>query len=347
MRYVGASEVSIPRPRVLFLTTGGTLGMLRRGAPDDAGVPLAPSEVANDLLPFVRGLQAEVDVEGEPLFNLDSSDMGPAHWTQIGAAIVARLDDYEGFVVVHGTDTMAWTASALSFALRGLRKPVVLTGAQRPIAFVRTDASDNLVHSALCATMGIPEVGIFFGRWLFRGNRATKISIQSYDAFESPDIPPLVEMGVQVIRRTPAIVPPDTFDPRLAFEPEVVVLDLVPGSTPRALAALAASGTSGVVLRGFGAGNVPQHGWPDAIRALVDAGIPVALGSQCLRGAVDLLSYEGGRAALAAGAMSTGAMTSEAATVKLMHLLGQGLSGEALRVAYATDLAGEGASGTP
>jgi L-asparaginase len=325
---------------VLFLYTGGTLGMLRR----EPG-PLAPSHVAEDVLPYVRGLEREVDVEGEQLCNLDSSDMGPIHWEKLGATIAARMDSFDGFVVLHGTDTMAWTACALSFLLRDLPKPVVLTGAQRPIAFVRTDARLNLVHSALCAGMDVPEVGIYFGRWLFRGNRATKTSIQSYDAFESPDLPPLVEMGVEVLLRTPARRPSAPFRAVPGFAEDVGVLDVVPGSTPRLLTAAVGAGARGLVVRGFGAGNVPRHGWPSAIRAAVDAGVPVVLQSQCLRGTVDLDAYEGGRAALDAGAMASGAMTTEAATVKLMHLLAQALTGDELRRAYAADLAGEGAAG--
>lgn len=343
--------MSSSRPRVLFLVTGGTLGMARKPGSkvtsDGHAGPLAPSPVAEDLTPFVRGLQEEVEVEGQLLFNLDSSDMTPAHWRRIGEAVAERIDRYDGFVVVHGTDTMAWTACALSFALRNLPKPVVLTGAQRPIAFVRTDAGDNLVNAAVCAALDVPEVSIFFGRSLFRGNRATKTSIQSYDAFESPNAPPLVEMGLEVIPRLAPRRPTAPFSADFAFAEDVAVLDVVPGSSPRLLDATVGAGARGVVLRGFGAGNVPQAGWPAAIRAAVDAGVPVAVRSQCLRGTLDLGAYVGGRAALDAGALSAGAMTTEAATVKLMHLLGRGLGGDALRVAYAADLAGEGAADAP
>lgn len=336
------------RPRVLFLYTGGTLGMARKpGAEAAAAGPLAPSPVAEDLLPFVRGLQEEVDVEGRRVCNIDSSDMTPAHWVRIGEAVADQLDAYDGFVVVHGTDTMAWTACALSFGLRDLPKPVVLTGAQRPIAFVRSDAGENLVHAALCAAMDVPEVGVFFGRSLFRGNRATKTSIQSYDAFESPDADALVEVGLDLVPRLPPRRPAGPFRTALAFASDVAVLDLVPGAHPRQLAGVVAAGARGVLIRGFGAGNLPQVGWPAAVREAVDAGVPVAIRSQCLRGTVDLSAYEGGRAALDAGAMPTGSMTSEAATVKLMHVLGLGLDGEALRAAYLADLAGEGAASAP
>lgn len=329
------------KPRVLFLYTGGTLGMVRRDG------PLAPSHVAEDILPYVRGLEAEVDVEAELLCNLDSSDIGPDHWERMAEAVARRVPEFSGVVVLHGTDTMAWSASALSFMLRGLDRPVVFTGAQRPIAFVRTDARNNLIHAALCATMDIPEVGIYFGRRLYRGNRATKISIQSYEAFESPSHRPLVEMGV-VIRHTSPVLPPPASALRVTpgFERNVVVLQVVPGSGPLLLDAAVAAGARGVVIRGFGAGNVPQKGWPDGIVRAAAAGVAVVLHSQCLRGAVDLGAYEGGRAALEAGAIGTGAMTVEAATVKLMWLLGQGLTGQALRAAFAVDLAGEGSAET-
>lgn len=326
------------RRRVLLLYTGGTLGMRHR----DPG-PLAPSLVASDLLPYVRGLEDEVDLAAELLCNLDSSDLGPPQWRQVAEAVAQRMDGWDGFVVVHGTDTMAWTAAALSFALRGLPRPVVLTGAQRPIALVRSDARQNLVSAALCAAMDIPEVTIAFGRSLFRGNRATKVSVQSYDAFESPDFPPLVEFGVDVLPRLRPLEPSGPFHVRATFE-QVAVLTVSPGLSPRLLRAAVDEGFRGIVLRGYGSGNVPQAAWPEAIRAAVDAGVVVVMHSQCLRGAVDLAAYEGGRAALEAGAVGTGAMTTEAATVKLMWLLAAGLTPGALRQAYATDVAGEGAA---
>jgi L-asparaginase len=310
--------------------------MLRR----DPG-PLAPSAVAEDVLPFVRGLEAEVDVAGELLCNLDSSDIGPAHWEQIASLLAERMNRYDGFVVLHGTDTMAYTACALSFALRNLAKPVVLTGAQRPIAFVRSDARVNLVHSALCAAMDLPEVGIYFGRWLFRGNRATKTSIQSYDAFASPDSPPLLETGVEVIRRLRPRRPDGPFRLDRGFSEDVAALQVVPGASPRQLRALVDAGMRGVVIRGFGAGNLPLRGWPEAVRVATDAGVAVVLHTQCLSGTVDLGAYENGRAALEAGAMCGGAMTLEAATVKLMYLLGHGLDGDGVRGAWGRDLAGE------
>ncbi len=305
--------------------------------------PLAPAEVSESVLKYVRGLEGEVELSAESLWNLDSSDMGPKHWTLLAEAVAARLHDADGLVILHGTDTMAWTASALSFALAGLPKPVVLTGAQRPIAWVRTDARNNVVHSALCAGMAIPEVTVFFGRWLFRGNRVSKTSIQSYEAFESPDCPPMLEMGVEakVIEPPRPVKQPFSVDAR--FESRVGIVTVVPGSDGEALLALVDRGVRGVVVQGFGSGNVPQAGWPAAIERAVAAGVAIVIHSQCLRGQVVLKAYEGGRAAHDSGAMGSGAMTLECATVKLMHLLGQGWAGAALADRYATDLAGEGA----
>ncbi len=330
------------KPRVLFLYTGGTLGMVRR----DPG-PLAPAFVAQDILPFLRGLEAEVEVHAEVLCNLDSSDIGPDHWERMAEAVARGLGEVSGVVVIHGTDTMAWTASALSFMLRGLDRPVVLTGAQRPIAYVRTDARHNLIHAALCATMKIPEVAIYFGRRLYRGNRATKISGQSYEAFESPTHRPLVEMGVAIRHTTPPL-PMPTGGLRVAtgFERRISVIQVVPGAGPSILDAAVDAGCKGVIVRGFGAGNVPQKDWPSRIQRATEAGVGVALHSQCLRGVVDMSAYEGGRAALEAGAMGTGAMTLEASAVKLMWLLGQGLGGDWLKAAYGEDVAGEGAAET-
>ncbi len=325
------------RPRIRFLSTGGTLGML----PGSPG-PLAPSSVAANVLAYVQGIERELDVSVESLWNLDSTDMTPPHWDALAEAVAARLDEVEGIVVLHGTDTMAWTASALALALRGLGKPVVFTGAQRPIASVRTDAPENVVNAALCAAMDIPEVSLYFGRYLFRGNRSTKTSIQSYEAFESPDCPPLVEMGVEVRPIKTPLRPVGPLRLELGFEPRVAIVPVVPGAGPSMLEAAVKRGMRGVVVQGFGAGNVPQEGWPGALAAAVQAGVAVVVHSHCHRGKVDLRAYVGGRAALAAGVMSSGTMTLECATVKLMHGLAR-FAGEELRAYYASDVAGEGA----
>nr|MBK7067570.1 asparaginase [Deltaproteobacteria bacterium] len=189
--------------RLLMLHTGGTL-MMRGGDP----TPLVPDVYTSDLLTELPVLNRIADIETRILFNYDSSDMQPHHWVELGAAVHGALDErradgsraFDGVVVLHGTDTMAYTASALAFLLRGLDRPVVLTGAQRPLAEVRTDARSNLVDACHLATMDIPEVGIGFNAKLLRGCRAVKMDAWGLDAFGSPSCPPLVTLGVTVER---------------------------------------------------------------------------------------------------------------------------------------------------
>ncbi len=324
------------KKHLLFLHTGGTLGMLG-GEPG----PLAPSHYAENVFPFVKGLEERVALSGRQICNLDSSDMTPVLWERLAEAIAESYEDYDGFVVLHGTDTMAWSATALSFMLRNLKKPVVFTGAQRPLVELRSDARMNIIHSAICATLDLPEVGLFFGSKLFRGNRATKTSIQSYDAFESPNLPPLLEIGVHLHYRSAPLWPEGDFRFVPGFSTEVAVLTLFPGMSSLAISRAVDAGARGVVIFGFGSGNLPQSGWADAIGEAGERGIPVVVGSQSLHGWVDLSAYEGGAWALSRGALSAAEMTREAAVVKLMYLLGQGLELQDLRAAWAQSLAGE------
>ena len=327
----------MPDKRLLFLHTGGTLGMTRRRDPG----PLEPSAYAEDLLPYVRGLEDIAHIEGRVVANVDSSDMTPALWEALATQIAAELDHFDGFVVLHGTDTMAFTAAALSYMLHGLTKPVVLTGSQRPIAEVRTDARANLVHSAICATMDLPEVGLYFGDHLFRGNRTTKVSIQSYDAFSSPNFPPLLEMGVDVVPRAAPLRPSGPFCLRPGFSTDIAVLSAVPGVGAGLVDRVVDGGVRALVIRAFGDGNLPQAGWPDAIRRATARGVTVILASQCRAGAVQPGRYRNSAVARDAGALFSGDMTGEAAVVKAMWLLGQGCDDAAMRARFSQPLAGE------
>lgn len=311
--------------------------MLPEGNPG----PLAPSAYAENLLPYVRGLEERVEIVGEVFSNLDSTDMQPSHWEGLAKHIADRIDDFDGFLVLHGTDTMAYTASALSFMLQNLPKPVVLTGSQRPVAELRTDARTNLIHSALCATLDIPEVSLFFGTHLFRGNCATKVSIQSYEAFNSPNMDPLIEMGVDIQRHSPSLRPSGDFRLVSGFSRRVMVLYMFPGIRAGQLRAAVQAGAEGVVLLGFGAGNVPLDGWPQAIAEAVEAGVPVVLRSQSLQGDVVLGRYQGGAAAKAAGALSARTMTVESAIVKSMFLLNKSRDIQDFREAWRQSIAGE------
>lgn len=324
-------------PRLLFLFTGGTLSMRKV---DDPG-HLVPSDLALDLLAHAPSLSAVADIETRVITNVDSSDLTPNHWGQLAQSIADAHDEFDGFVVIHGTDTMTFTACALSFMLGGNHKPVVLTGSQRPLAVPRTDARSNLVHSAISAAMDIREVGLFFGNHLFRGNRATKTSVHAYDAFASPNYPPLVELGVDIERVSPALerVGPVTVQPEV--NADVAVLSAFPGMAPNAVDALTDLGKRVIMLRGFGEGNLPLSDWPQTIRRATDAGVHVLVGSQCRAGASRPGRYAGSDAARDAGAIYIGDMTGEAAVVKSMCLLGRGIRGSDFQAAFLQPIAGE------
>lgn len=327
-------------PRVLLLHTGGTLGMSGRPG------PLRPAAFAENLRERVPELWRIARLDLEIFSNVDSSDMNPAAWQGLARRIHERLPAYEGIVVTHGTDTMAWTASALSFMLRGLDRPVVLTGSQRPLGEIRTDARLNLIDAVTAAASGpaLPEVVICFDSKLFRGNRARKVKIAEYDAFDSPNLPPLGGLGVEVTiaphrRRRGAVELLDRLETR------VHSIFVFPGMDPAPhLAWLESGQVKGVVLFAFGAGNFPQEGAHSLLPIFERAAalrIPVLVGSQVPRNAVALPLYEAGAAALERGAIGAADMTPECAVVKLMHALAYAKSPAGVRRILESNLAGE------
>jgi len=326
------------KKRIHLVHTGGTLGMMPTGG------ALAPGPFLAQLLEDVPELSRLADVDVEILMNRDSTEMQPTHWDVIGACLASKMDAYDGFVLIHGTDTMAYTAAALSYSLRGLRKPVVLTGSQRPLKAIPTDGRTNLVSAVDLARRDVPEVSIFFGRQLLRGNRARKVSAERYDAFESPNYPPLGRVGLDVDLHPSLLRRPEgPFAHVPGFDPAVAFLYVWPGAPADAVTRAVDGGARVLVVGAYGTGNVPggAAGWPGAIRQAVDSGTTVMLLSQCGHGGVRPDLYEGGRAALEAGAVPGHDLTVEAALVKSMHLLAQGLRGAALTTALGRDLAGE------
>jgi L-asparaginase len=328
-------------PRVLLLHTGGTLGMRPRH-PDQA---LAPDEFGPTILSHAPEIGELAKVEAQVLFNLDSSDLGPAQWLELARAIAKAIeqDRCDGIVVTHGTDAMAYTASALSFLLRNLPCPVVLTGSQRPLADPRSDGRGNLVGAVDLATRGIREVGIYFDGVLHRGNRATKDSTFAYGAYRSPNFLPLAEVGVSVKPIADPLDPLGPFRLEGRFDPRVSCVRLLPGEVPAGLEALAASEVRGLLVQAFGCGNLPTHDWRmrAAIERLIAEGVVVAIGSQAPHGTVNLRTYAGGRLAERLGAVGIADMTLEAAAVKLMYLLGTLEAPAAVRDALAVPIAGE------
>jgi L-asparaginase len=304
-----------------MIHTGGTLVM----HPKAGGGALTAEGMTADLIAELPVLRQIAEIEVRLLFSLDSADMQPEDWVTLAGVVHEALGRYDGVVVVHGTDTMAYTASALAFLLPGLDRPVVLTGAQRPLSAIRTDARTNLVDACQVATLGVPEVGIVFHSRLLRGCRATKLDAWGMDAFGTPSCPPLAELGlgVQLAPHVLSPRPARPFDPRI--EPRVLAVRTFPGLDPRLLHGALASGVRGMVIEAFGAGNVPhlERSLVPVVEAARGLDVPVVIVSQCPRGAVDLGAYEGGTAAAAAGAIGAGDMTAEAALSKLMVALGR------------------------
>lgn len=299
-------------------------------------------------MPELRGPEMpEFAVHEYPTL-LDSANVRPSDWLAVGRDLVANYDRYDGFVVIHGTDTMAFSAAALSFLLEGLDKPVIFTGSQIPLVEVRSDGRENLITSMLIAArQPIPEVCLFFGDRLFRGNRATKVSAGGFDAFDSPNFPPLGEVGVDIELRLDLVRRPGEGEPvplRLA-EPapaEIAVLKLFPGISARVVERVLEPPVAGAVLETYGVGNAPED--PALLAALEAAcgrGVVVVNCTQCLRGGVDMGDYATGGGLRRAGVVGGADMTTEAAVAKLYYLLGRGLDGDEIRRLVSTDLRGE------
>lgn len=331
-------------PRVLLAHTGGTVGM-RRGA---NGYETAPGHLARllEALPELsHPSMPELELlEFEPL--LDSSDMRPSDWLRVAHAIAERYHDFAGFVVLHGTDTLAYTSSALSFLLEGLGKPVVLTGSQVPLAELRSDGRENLIASALLAARtDLHEVSVFFGGRLYRGNRVTKVSAGGFDAFDAPNEAPLAEAGVDIVMGPAPLRRPQGGQLHVAdlADVSVAAVRLFPGIRPELLANLLREPVAGVVLETYGAGNAPtkDSALVDVIAEATARGVVVVNCTQCLRGRVDMRGYATGSALQRAGVVGGADMTPEAALTKLLWLLGRGLEPAEVSRLVSVDLRGE------
>jgi L-asparaginase len=323
----GDSRIFFPKRRgkvkkILIIHTGGTFGMVKI----KPGEILAPNQMQERITAHVPELEQVAEIDFKALFNLDSSNVQPHHWQELATAIYDNIDNYDGFVVIHGTDALAYTAAALSFMLQNLPKSVILTGSQRPIAEIRTDARSNLINAVELATRPISEVCIFFGTQLFRGSRAAKTSTIEYGAFESPNFPPLAEVGLDVhIAGDLLLKPAAGLQLKSGISDRVLALSFFPGLPPDNLRCLFYTPVQAIVFRGLGLGNlaVQEKSFLPLIEELSAAGKLVVITSQSRHGRVDLSRYQNGKLIEAAGAVGAGDMTTEATIVKLMHLLGQ------------------------
>lgn len=303
-------------------------------------------------VPKIKKLGFDIS-HAQPFDPIDSSDINIVHWQKIARTIAQSYDVYDGFVVLHGTDTMAYTASALSFMLENLHKPVVITGSQLPIGEVRTDGEENLITALQIAaatdSKGDPlvqEVAILFENYLWRGNRATKSSADNFNAFRSNNYPPLATIGLEIEYNTEALLHDELrrpLNPRYEMDASVGCITLFPGLTPEMLEyQLSAPGLKGVVMRTYGAGNAPTGSWfIEAIRRASSRGLVIVNVTQCVNGGVDAKRYQAGSTLAEAGALSGGDITFEAAMTKLMFLFGLGLSPSAVKKYISTALCGE------
>jgi L-asparaginase len=335
--------------KVLIIYTGGTLGMTYDKKQRNL-VPFAFEQILRKV-PELRELACELTVVSfEKL--IDSSNMKPEIWIQLAELIGQYYEEYDGFVILHGTDTMAHSASALSFLLEGLRKPVIFTGAQLPISALRTDARRNLLTSIeiAIAKQGenalVPEVAIFFNDVLLRGNRTRKIESSHFDAFHSENYPELAKVGIHIQYNHKAIHEPNALDflkVHTQMNNQVAILKIFPGITERVMRSfLEIEDLQGIVLETFGSGNAPTDKWfIKAIQDAVERKIWVYNVSQCIGGLVMQGRYATSQAFADMGVVSGKDITTEAAIAKLMFLLAQDLPEAQTKLRLAHSLRGE------
>ncbi|MBR0142781.1 MAG: type I asparaginase [Clostridia bacterium] len=330
--------------KILILNTGGTIGMTKTEdgyRPDGAWFRDTVGRM--DSLK-AAGMPAWDFMETVPL--LDSSRMSVKEWNKIAGIIAERYDDYAGFVILHGTDTMAYTASALSFMLCGLSKPVILTGSQIPLCEIRSDGRDNLITSMIIAGEGkIREVCIYFGGILLRGNRATKYSADGMQAFVSPNYPPLATAGISIQYHESAFLQrrAEKFVCRRMSDVPIGVLKVFPGIPFRAFEPLLTETLRGLVLETFGSGNIPDDGGVllPMLEKAKKHGTVVTVCSQCPQATVNVTAYEAGNALAKGGAVSGRDMTTEAAVTKLYYLFSVYDDAEIVKFNMERDVRGE------
>ncbi len=318
--------------KVLIITTGGTI-VSEQG---DNG--LVPKMGAEALISLVPGIAALCNVSCIEVLNIDSSNIVPAHWSLIAQSIAKNYYDFDGFVITHGTDTMAYSASALTYMLRNLAKPVILTGSQIPISDAATDGKRNIYDAFCAAVSDMCGVFIVFDGKIIKGDCAKKMHTRSFNAFYSVNLPyiGIIKDGA-VLSEECRAKPCSDFNCMPNIESRVLQLKLLPGMSGDIVSFAVCRGYRGIIIEGFGAGGIPgsDASLYESLKKAVSAGIPVVCTSQCIYDGVDLTKYEPGMEALKSGALSAGQMTSEAAAAKLMWAIGNAASYDEIAELFA------------
>lgn len=337
------------KPNILLIYTGGTIGMIK----DSETGTLHAFDFKNLLekIPELNLLDCDIETVSfsEPI---DSSDMNPEYWAQIAELIEINYEAFDGFVVLHGSDTMSYTASALSFMLEHLAKPVIFTGSQLPIGDLRTDAKENLITSIQVASEQqsgkpiIKEVCLYFEYKLYRANRTTKINAEHFEAFTSLNYPHLAESGVHLKVNKDNLFKPNLrkkFVVHKTMDSNIALIKLFPGITKTIIESIVnAPNIKGIILETYGAGNCTTESWfITLLKETVKKDIPVINVTQCSGGSVIMGQYDTSTQLKKIGVVSGKDITTEAAVAKLMYLLGQNISSKVFKTIYETSLRGE------
>lgn len=314
---------------------------------------LRPFDFDNLLLRIPEINQLDCDISTYSFQDpIDSTNMSLEEWVAIAEVVEANYEDYDGFVILHGSDTMSYSASTLSFMLEGLQKPVIFTGSQLPIGYLRTDAKENLITAVEIASSAtyngepVREVGLYFEYKLYRGNRTTKISAEHFEAFTSPNYPPLGESGVHLKINEDLLLKPvqgEEFKVFKQLNANVAVLKLFPGITPQVVEAICRlPSLKGLVLETYGAGNAPSEAWfVNLLEGAINRGVKVVNITQCAIGAVAQGHYEVSSQLKRMGVISGKDMTTEAALSKLMYMLGKEINAEDFEEMFERPIRGE------